>query len=251
MTEAVLDRDGAIALLTLHSADGENRLDAGTLVQIAAACARLRDDADVRVLIVRAEGPVFSLGWSSATLAAPESAGLPGDPFASLAELPQPTIAAIAGDAASAGLELALACDLRVVAREARLALPETRFGLLPLAGGLQRLARLAGRGRTVAIALLGETIDGATACDWGLASAAVPAGEVEREARRVAEAIAARGPIAERFAKEAIAEGIEMPLARALRYETDLTILLQTTADRAEGVAAFIEKREPRFRGE
>lgn len=250
-TEATLTRDGAVARLTLRSADGENRLGAATLRGIADACTLLRDDASVRVLLLRAEGEAFSRGWDAQTLAQPEAAGLPGDPFAVLAALPQPVIAAIGGDAVSAGLELALACDVRVVAADARLAFPETAHGLLPLAGGTQRLPRLIGQSRAASLLLLGEVINGATAFAWGLASAATPRAALDAEAERQARVIAARGPIAERFAKEAIAEGVEMPLARALRYETDLTVLLQTTSDRAEGVQAFSEKREPHFTGE
>jgi enoyl-CoA hydratase len=250
-TEAMLTLDNAVARLTLRSPDGENRLGAATLRAIADACATVREDPRVRVLLLRAEGHAFSLGWDAETLTHPEAAGLPGDPFSVLAELPQPVIASVGGDALSGGLELALACDLRVMAESARLAFPEIEHGLLPLAGGTQRLPRLIGRGRAASLLLLGEVIDGATAFVWGLASAATSRAALDAAAEQLANTIAARGPIAERFAKEALAEGIEMPLARALRYETDLTVLLQTTSDRAEGVQAFAAKREPRFTGE
>lgn len=245
---ATLSHDGHVARLTLASEDGENRIGAATLAQIAAACAALRNLPDLRALVVQAEGAAFSLGWDSRLLASPDAAALPGDPFGVLATLPVPVIAAVHGDAASGGLELALACDVRIVVATARLAMPEPSFGLLPLAGGTQRLPRLVGRGRALAMLLLGQEIDGATALDWGLAQATPPAGQFAEAVDAAVRTIDARGPIAERFAKEAVSEGIEMPLARALRYETDLTVLLQTTADRAEGVRAFAEKRPPRF---
>lgn len=246
-TRITLDLDGAIARLTLTSDDGENRIAAATLGDLRDVCAALADLPAVRAAIVTGAGGVFSAGWAPALLA--ESAELgEGDPFGCLAELGLPVIAALNGDAFSAGLELALACDLRVAAGSARFALPETAFGLLPLAGGTQRLPRLVGRGRALAMILLGEVIDAATALDWGLVNTV--GDDATALATELGQTIAQRGPIAERFAKEALSNGVELPLARALRYELDLTVLLQTTADRAEGVRAFVEKRPPRFTG-
>lgn len=246
--------DGAVARLTLASDDGEHRLGAETLAELQTLCQSLGEMPDVRALILHGEGEEFCLGWSAALLqrlAAGEAvAGLPGDPFGCLAELPLPVIAAIEGGCASGGLELALACDLRVCSTTARFALPETAFGLIPLAGGTQRLPRAVGRPRALAMVLLGQAIDGATAEAWGLVNAVAEAGGALAAAERLTATIAARGPIAERFAKEAVQHGVELPLARALRYELDLTVLLQTTEDRAEGVRAFAEKRPPRFQG-
>ncbi|HZU76912.1 MAG TPA: enoyl-CoA hydratase-related protein, partial [Dehalococcoidia bacterium] len=196
-------------------------------------------------------GAAFSLGWSQEALASFRAHGeVQADPFGCLAALPQPVIAAINGDALSAGLELALACDLRVAARGSRFALPETGDGLIPLAGGTQRLPRLIGHGRAREMVLLGRELDADTALTWGLVSAVAEDGALEAEVDRIAGVIAGRGPIAERFAKEALRDGAELPLARALRYELDLTVLLQTTEDRAEGVRAFAEKRTPGFQG-
>jgi enoyl-CoA hydratase/carnithine racemase len=98
---------------------------------------------------------------------------------------------------------------------------------------------------------LLGEGIDAATALEWGLVNAVAPSGDVLKRTHEIAASIAARGPLAVRYAKEAITRGLDMPLEQALRYETDLTVILQTTDDRAEGVRAFLEKRAPKFKGE
>lgn len=246
---ATLTRNGAVASLTLASADGANRVGLNTIDDLRDGCAALAQDTSVRVLIVSGDGDAFSAGWTEDSLANAEG-GLPADPFGCLADLELPVIAAINGDAFSAGLELALACDIRVASTAARFAFPETEFGLIPLAGGTQRLPRTIGRGRALSMILLGQVIDAATALDWGLVNAVTGPEALAGEVERIAGVIAARGPIAERFAKEAVQNGVEMPLARALRYELDLTVLLQTTEDRAEGVRAFAEKRPPDFQG-
>lgn len=252
-TRAILSREGNIARITLRSNDGENRIGAEAVADLNSACAVLTEDPTTRVLVVAAEGNAFSRGWAEELLfeaSGGESALLPGDPFGCLSALPLPVIAAIGGDCFSGALELALCCDIRIAAESARFAFPESEFGLIPLAGGTQRLPRIVGRGRAVEMILLGKTIPAAIALEWGLVNELVPADQLATAVNRTAASIAARGPIAERFAKEAIQFGVEMPLARALRYELDLTVLLQTTNDRAEGVRAFTEKRAPRFTG-
>jgi enoyl-CoA hydratase len=172
------------------------------------------------------------------------------DPFGCLAALAKPVVCAVNGEAASAGLELALACDIRIAAEAARFSLPELSMGLLPMAGGLPRLARLVGRGKALELALTGDEIDAAEALRIALVSAVVPADRLAAEADAIAGRIAERGPIATTYAKEAVSRGIDMPLEQALRFETDLTIILQTTEDRAEGVRAFLDKRKPEFKG-
>ncbi len=252
-TRLELTVGGAIARLTLASDDGENRIGRETITELQTLCAALAEMPGLRAVVLHGETG-FCPGWSAALLEeAAAGSGLltaPGDPFGCLVELPLPAIAAIEGDCCSAGLELALACDLRVASAAARFAFPETEFGLIPLAGGTQRLPRLVGRGRALAMILLGQTIDGATAEAWGLVNTVANADGALALAERLAATIATRGPIAERFAKEAVQNGSDLPLARALRYELDLTVLLQTTADRAEGVRAFTEKRPPEFHG-
>ncbi len=128
--------------------------------------------------------------------------------------------------------------------------MPDTQAGGVPLAGGSQRLPRAVGRAEALRLLLLGEEIDAAEALRIGLVSRVTPAGGALVAAREIADAIASRGPIATRMAKEAVHRGVEMPLQQALRYELDLTVILQSTADRAEGVRAFMEKRPPRFIG-
>ena len=236
-----LTRDGHIARLTLPAA-----LDAQTVALLHDACAAVAGEAEIRVLVVEAPSDCWR-GWPEALAPRLASEGLVGDPFGPLAALPQPTVAALRGDVLDAGLELALCADLRVCDGGARFGLPAVAAGRLPVAGGLQRLARAVGRSRATQL-LLGDPIDAATARDWGLVSDS--GDEPAALAGALAGRIAARGPIATRLAKEAVARGLEMPLDQALRYETDLTILLQSSDDRAEGVRAFLEKRPPHFHG-
>jgi enoyl-CoA hydratase len=118
------------------------------------------------------------------------------------------------------------------------------------MAGGLQRLARLVGRGKALELALTGKLIDADEALRIGMISGVAPRDGLMQAAEAIAQRIAERGPLAVVYAKEAVSRGIDMPLEQALRFETDLTVILQTTEDRAEGVRAFLEKRKPEFKG-
>lgn len=252
MAPATVTLDGHVATLAIAPAGGlADRAFSFALADAAAEVAAL---ADMRAVVVRAGGGDFCAGWSADALAEPE--GLVGVPplalgIAALAALPQPTVAAIGGRALSAGLELALACDIRIAADDARFAMPETGAGTLPRAGGSQRLPRAIGRAHALRLLLLGEEIDAAEALRIGLVSRVVPRAELDAAAAALAATIASRGPIATRFAKEAVHRGSELTLEQALRYELDLTLLLQTTADRAEGVRAFAAGRPPNFIGQ
>jgi enoyl-CoA hydratase len=256
-TISLVQRD-AIAYLELQRPEQENRIDAHLLRELAAACEALADDPQVRAVVLSGgEGSVFSLGWEPSFLAAEiegEAAARSGDvlghTFDFLAQMPRPVICALNGDALSAGLELALACDIRLAGPEARFAFPEIGWGLIPMAGGTQRLARIVGRAAALEILLTAQPIDAQAALRIGLVSQVVPRDELMAEASALAGRIAARGPIAVRYAKEAVSQGLDMSLEQALRFETDLTIILQTTEDRAEGVRAFLEKRAPEFHG-
>ena len=239
-----LDADGPIAAITLTRPDSGNRIDDAFLRELDEACAAINDSAGVRVVILRADGDVFCSGWEGDGVASREQ------PFACLESMGQPIICALNGDATSAGLELALACDVRIAAESATFSLPETAQGQLPMGGGTQRLARLVGRGEALRLILLGEEVGAAEAYRIALVSAVVPRDKLDAEAHSLAERMASRGPLALRYAKEAVRRGLDQPLDQALRYETDLTVILQSTQDRAEGVKAFLEKREPKFEG-
>jgi enoyl-CoA hydratase len=245
-----LEINGPIAYVRLAQA----QIDRTLLEELDEVCDAINDNADARVAVLTGHGDAFSTGWDAAELSpgafdAEEWRRRPS-PFACLETMGQPVICALNGDATSAGLELALACDVRIAVEGARFSLPETGQGLLPMAGGTQRLARLAGRGEALRMLLLGETIDAQEALRIGLVSAVAPREKLLAEAGALASRMAARGPLALRYAKEAVRRGLEQPLDQALRFETDLTVILQTTGDRDEGVRAFLDKRDPKFKG-
>ena len=249
---ATLTIDGPIATIVWAPAGGW--VDRAALEALGDAARRVAEMPAVRAVIVRAGGADFGLGWSAEALATAE--GAPGVPplaagIDALAAVPQPVIAAVAGRAHSAGLEVALACDVRLAAADATFAMPDAAAGGVPRGGGTQRLPRAVGRAHALRLLLTGDVIDAAEARRIGLVSRVVEASRLDLEAQSLARTIAERGPLATRLAKEAVHRGAEMPLEQALRYELDLTVLLQSTADRAEGVRAFIEKRPPHFVGE
>jgi len=235
-----LRTEGQIAELTLAPE--------ASLAHLAAdlhAVAETLDDTacEVRCVLLTAQTPDWRVTGAAADAAFATD-------FTLIETLRQPVIAVIEGRCAGPALELALACDLRIAGPAARFAMPQVVEGSLPSLGGTQRLPRIAGRAKALEMLLLGDDVDTSAALRSGLVNH-VAATEPPREAAlRIARAIAARGPVAVAYAKEAVLRGLDLPLEQALRYETDLTVILQTTEDRDEGVRAFLEKRPPRFRG-
>jgi len=179
----------------------------------------------------------------------PESS--PGSLAEPISRLDVPVLAAVHGDAIGQGLELALACDLRIVSEGSRFGLTQIRTGAVPCDGGTQRLSRLVGKARAMEMVLTGEIIDAKEALRTGLVSRIVARGEVTAAVMTLAQEMASRAPIAVRYAKETICKGMDMTLEQGLRLEADLYFLLHTTRDRTEGIQAFRNKKMPRFRGE
>lgn len=212
--------------------------------ELAATAAEVDLDEEVRVVVLRARGAAFCRADDEAP--APRR-GAP-DAVAAIAGLRVPVICLVQGDALDAGLELALACDLRLAAPRARLGLTQLARGILPRRGGTQRLPRLVGQARALHMLLLAETLPAARAVQLGLVHRVVPSRSLFAEGARLAARLAERAPIAQRLAKEALLAAFDVPLAEGLRLEGDLYVLLQSTRDRDEGIASFREKRRPRF---
>lgn len=251
-----VDQDG-ICTLTINRPEAMNSLN-GELVQaLREQFYQLRFDDSVRVVVVcGGEGPAFCAGADLKERRQMSEADVHQRiddyriAFDLIASLPKPTICAIDGYAFGGGLELALACDLRVVAADTRIGLTEVQLGIIPGAGGTQRLTRLVGVARAKELIFTGARIDAARAAEIGLINASAPAAALMDRAREYAEAMLSSAPIALAQAKRAIDTGSEIDLQAGLVLESTAYAVTLPTEDRLEGLAAFKEKREPRFKG-
>ena len=222
--------------------------------ELAELCEETAWDEEVRVVILTGAGEKF---YSAETDLIGIVSGINEEQntkFLSLAEpiakLDRPVIAAINGDALGQGLELMLACDIRIAVETSRFGLPHIKAGLIPWDGGTQRLTRLVGRGKALEMILTGEMIDAKEAYRIGLVNKVVSSGELMTVAMDMAKEMASKGPIALRYAKEAIHKGMDLTLEQGLHLEADLYLLLHTTKDRTEGIQAFRKRRTPQFEG-
>ncbi|MDA8438041.1 MAG: enoyl-CoA hydratase-related protein [Propionibacterium sp.] len=237
-----LERTGFAAWVYLSGAPLGQR-EAAELVAVAE---ELREDREVRVVVLATRGSHFCPGGAPAL----DPLGFSPDPAAAIAALRPPVVAACRGEVASVGLELALAADVRLADTTARFSVPDVARGRLPCWGATQRLPRVVGPGRALAMVLLGEIVDASTAAAAGLVHEVAGVADFDEMVSGVVSGLAMLAPAALALAKEAVSRGAELPLAEGLRLEGDLNHLLQTTEDRAEGLSAFFAKREPRFSG-
>jgi len=245
----LLKRRGSVARIVLNRPEAANAIDDEAALALRAACQSIIEDDGITVAIVTGTRGVFCADDGSLPVASLESLRRLRVASA-IAAIPKPTIAAINGDALGHGLELALACDLRIAVEGARLGLGHVGRGAIPWDGGTQRLPRLIPRGIALEMLLTGRTMDAREAERIGLVTRAVPHAELEAEVQALAERLAVSAPIAVRYAKEAVLQGMDLPLDHALRLEADLAVLLHTSKDRAEGIRAFLGKRPPKFTG-
>jgi enoyl-CoA hydratase len=246
-----------IARVTVNRPEKLNALDAGVVDALAAAFGRVRSEEGIGAAVLTGAGPkAFVAGadiaeLSRMTAVSAEAVSAKGQALADAIEgCGKPVIAAVNGFAFGGGLELALACHLRVFARNARVGLPEVGLGLIPGYGGTQRLPRIVGRGRALEMILTGDPVDAERALASGLANRVVEPDALLPEAERLAGAILGKGPVAVRLALEAVLRGEAAGPVEGLRAERYLFGLAASTEDMKEGTAAFLEKRKPAFRG-
>lgn len=245
-----------VAVLRLTNVERRNVLDVPTATALQEAVERLGRDPQVRCVVITGTDGVFAAGADIRELesaSAEENLAYNRRLRASVnavAALPMPTIAALNGHALGGGLELALACLLRVASAEAKLGLPEVTLGIIPATGGLARLPILIPRTAAAELALTGDLISGAEAKELGLVNYAVPAAEVLDRALALAAKIARVAPLSARAIVESLRHDANLPIADAnLRVEDRLAALL-ASSDRREGARAFLERREPHFEG-
>jgi enoyl-CoA hydratase len=247
-----------IRTLTVDRPEKLNALNAAVLEILDARIAEAQADSSLRCLIVTGGGDKAFIAGADVNelarltpLGGRDQARRGQAVLDRLENLPIPSIAAINGYAYGGGLELALACTMRVASENAKMGLPETSLGILPGYGGTQRLARLLGKAKAAELILTAEKgLTAAEAGRLGLVNRVVAPGQALAAAMDLARAIAKNGPIACRYALEAIRRGIEMPLPEALSYEATLFGLCASTEDMKEGMNGFLEKRPARFTG-
>jgi len=252
-----MEFDGPFATITVDRPRSLNALDTRTLQELEKAAGELARREQLRGVILTGAGEkAFVAGADIA-----EMQGMDADKarhfgalghrvMDAIAALPVPVVAAVNGFALGGGCELALACDIIYASENAKFGLPEVSLGILPGFGGTQRLTRLVGRARAKELIFTGEMIDAAKAKEIGLALDVVPLARLLPHARTALERIAKKGPLAVRRAKEAIDRGADLELADGNRIEREVFSDLFGTADRQEGMQAFLEKRAPVFTG-
>lgn len=253
-----IEVDGAVAILTLDRPEALNALTVPLKLALAASLRRIAADRSVRVVILTGAGRAFCAGQDLAERELPDAAPLDVElrerynPIvAALRAMGQPVIAAVNGVAAGAGASLAFACDLRIAAADARFVLAFGRIGLVPDSGATWFLPRLVGGARAAELALLGDPVMADDALRIGLVHRVVPGEALMTETRAMADRLAASAPAALAMTKAALERSWSIGLETALDEEAGLQGMAGATADHAEGLAAFREKRPPRFTGE
>jgi enoyl-CoA hydratase/carnithine racemase len=249
----LFEKRGSIGIISLNRPEQQNAVTTEMASDLRAIRAGIGWDSGIHVILITGKGSDFSIGTD------PEACRLFDQredlinnlSLAShIGSLTQPTISVINGDALGQGLELALAADIRICSDQSHFSMSQINDHELPFDGGTQRLPRLVGRTKALEMILTGLKLDALEAGKIGIVNRIVPHDELMPSALKMAEDLSAKGPIALRYAKEAVMKGKDMTLEQGLRLEADLYFLLHTTRDRQEGITAFREKRRPEFEG-
>lgn len=256
-TNLLLEKNGAVAVLTINRPKALNALNSDTLKELSTALDELGRDSSVKAVIVTGSGEKAFIAGADISQMKDFNA-MEGRRFAQLGHatfrkielLPQPVIAAINGFALGGGCELAMACDIRIAGENAKFGQPEVTLGLTAGFGGTQRLPRLVGTGLASELLFSGDMIDASEAYRIGLVNKVYPLDTLMEEALKLARRIAGRAPVAVQLSKSAIQRGINLDLDSAQAYEAEVFGLTFSTEDQTEGCSAFVEKRKPDFKG-
>ncbi len=257
MNNVLCEKQNGTAVVTISRPKALNALNRETLEELIACFEELERDGDLVAVILTGAGEKAFVAGADISFMQRLNA-LEGREFGKLGQaamnavdaFTRPVIAAVNGFALGGGCELAMACDFRIASENARFGQPEVNLGVIPGFGGTQRLPRLVGRGQALELILTGDMIDAEHACRIGLVNRVVPLERLLPECLAVAEKISQKSPVAIRLCKEAVATGLEMDIARACRYESDLFGVCFASDDQKEGMQAFLDKRAPHFTG-
>jgi enoyl-CoA hydratase len=252
----LVERRERVAIITINRPDKRNALNIKTREEGAALLEELRADDSVGVVVFTGAGDKAFIAGADIGEFAGRTAIMQRDVmtarslFTAIDTFPKPVIAMINGYCLGGGCELALACDIRIASETASFGQPEINLGIIPGGGGTQRLTRLVGEGKAMELILSGEIIDAKTAHAIGLVNHVFPADQLQAKTMEIANRIAGKSPIALSLAKESVKLASRSNLDEGLRREVDLFALCFSTADKDEGVSAFLEKRKPVWRG-
>jgi len=253
----LLEKAERIATLTINRPKALNALNKDTLLEIKAAASLVQNDDEVDVLIITGAGDKAFVAGADITymldidpMQGREFGKIGQDAFSFVESMEKPVIAAINGFALGGGCELAMSCDFRICSNKSKFGQPEVGLGVTPGFGGTQRLPRIVGTGMAKQLLYTGDTIDACEALRIGLVNAVLPAETLMTYVQELARKIASRGQIAVRFCKDAVNEGMQTDIDRAMTVEADIFGLCFATEDQKEGMAAFVEKRKALFKG-
>ncbi|HET7567216.1 MAG TPA: enoyl-CoA hydratase-related protein [Gaiellaceae bacterium] len=250
----LVEREGAVGVVLLNRPKALNALSGDLMAALLAALQELDADAEVRAIVLGGGERAFAAGADINDLAAGTPVSLYEnrrlDQWDAIRKIRTPIVAAVSGFCLGGGCELAMVCDLIVASETAQFGQPEINLGVIPGAGGTQRLTRAVGKAVAMDMILTGRTISAREALDFGLVARVVAKEAWLEEAKRVAAEIAAKGPVATRLAKEAIDAAFETPLTAGVEVERRSFYLVRASEDATEGLNAFLEKRKPDFKG-
>ncbi|MET4697157.1 enoyl-CoA hydratase [Constrictibacter sp. MBR-5] len=249
----IVDKRGAVGLITLNRPKALNALNGALVADVAAALDAFEDDDDIGAVVITGSEKAFAAGADIKEMQSKSYMDVYLEDFITkgwerVTRCRKPVIAAVSGYALGGGCELAMMCDFILAADNAKFGQPEINLGTIPGAGGTQRLPRFVGKSKAMEMVLTGRMMDAAEAERSGLVSRVVPAADLIDEAMKTAEAIAAKSRPSVMIAKESVNRAYETTLAEGVRFERRLFHSTFATEDQKEGMAAFAEKRQPRF---
>ncbi|MGH3089929.1 MAG: enoyl-CoA hydratase-related protein [Rubrobacteraceae bacterium] len=247
-------REGAVAVVALNRPKALNALNSALMNELADALEGLDADDEIRCVVLTGNERAFAAGGDIKQMSDSTAADMvkreSPSPWKRIAKIRKPIIAAVSGYALGGGCELALACDMIVASESAQFGQPEINLGIIPGAGGTQRLTRAIGKARTMELVLTGRRMDAREAFEAGMVTKVAPAESYLEEAKELARTVASKAPLAAQLAKDAVLKAYDASLEAGLDYERKNFLVLFSTEDKEEGMAAFKEKREPEFKG-